>query len=195
VREVHFRRGFVEAVKCTARAFITHGGRWAEAAPLREATLTTAADRAGPLADCRHLRGLAALTISDRRFDDEQVETLARSLHLRLAALTIRDATYIVNYRGNHIYDRGLRALGAAAFLPRLERLHVSLAGVGPGGLLGLLGPGRTALRSLSLVRAGLGDAGAVDPAGAPGLGGVRELALEDCAVEDAGLHALLGRF
>src|SRR5262245_32687722 len=140
-RRVGSRRGHLEYIHCTAHAFISRGGGWAAAAPVRGVSLDRLAGRARQLTACRHCAALAELGLLGRRVDDEDVGAVLQSPHLsRLTALTVRRS--FDGLAGTLVGDGTLRRL-ADGPLPALVRLRLaSLTGFGAGSVARLLRSG-----------------------------------------------------
>ena len=116
-----FRRGFVEAVSATAHAFATRGAAWCAQTPLREACITAVAGRGDRLATAPHLNGLAALTVEDARFGDDELAALAASPYLDgLRDLSIRghaDCGTLVTDQGSALWHPLRSCCGSPASL------------------------------------------------------------------------------
>jgi uncharacterized protein (TIGR02996 family) len=123
--ECRFRRGFVEEIELSVRAFLAWNTELFRRAPIRRARLRHEGPGDFPtdrLARCRNLRRLTSLDLSRPAevylpAAGVDVRALARSRHLdRLEALALD---------GQRIGDNGLRALAESPHLSRLKTLRV----------------------------------------------------------------------
>lgn len=103
-----FRRGFVEHVVMSARAFAEHAGELYAVAPIRFATLTGVAEHPEALAS-PHLARIAGLVMILQEVDDAAIAAIAASPHARrLRWLSIAS---------NRVTMRGIEAICASPHL------------------------------------------------------------------------------
>jgi Leucine-rich repeat (LRR) protein len=121
------RRGFVEGMSLTGRAFISFGERLMRMTPLREVRLVAVQPFLGELARCPHLAKLRRLDLTGNRIGSDGVEALAASPFLS----GLRE----LGLNGNHIGPAGFDALLAAPWLGNLTTLELADNGIGAAEL------------------------------------------------------------
>ena len=214
------RRGFVEGMSLSGRAFIRLGERLMRLTPLRDVRLVAVQPFLGELACCPHLAKLRRLDMSGNRIGCDGVQPLAASPYL----CNLRE----LGLNGNSIGSEGLNALLSApwirnltaleladdqlgsAELARLPALHSldfsgngldSIAELPTGlqrlklarcGLRQFTGARCESLRELDLSFNHLGPDGAAALADDTALSQLRFLDLNCNDIEDAGVKALL---
>jgi uncharacterized protein (TIGR02996 family) len=155
-----FRRGFVESVKITARAFLAHAPRLFALTPLRQVQILDLDHWADSLAACPFLDRLEALTIHAQYCGPSLAAALAHSPylhHLRQLRLS-----------RNRLGDEGLVHLCRRSW-PSLEELDLSDNGLTGAAALHLQkSQAFPRLRCLQLRDNDLGTAGAVHLAEGP---------------------------
>jgi uncharacterized protein (TIGR02996 family) len=155
-----FRRGFVESVKITARAFLAHAPRLFALTPLRHVQILDLDHGADSLAACPFLDRLEALTIHAQYCGPSLAAALARSPylhHLRQLRLS-----------RNRLGDEGLVHLCRRSW-PSLEELDLSDNGLTGAAALHLQkSQAFPRLRCLQLRDNDLGPAGACHLADGP---------------------------
>ena len=181
-----FRRGFLERVTITARAFLHHAAKLFHFAPvLCDVRLHGTHGLVGDLAACPGLGNLSALDFTACGLTDADLEALAGSPYLgRLRSLNLRG--------WGRITSSGVGLLVAAPGLERLESLNLRHTGVGVGGASELASsPHAARLTDLNLDNNALGDSGAQLLAGSKHLGGLVSLSLSGNVITDRGARAL----
>jgi uncharacterized protein (TIGR02996 family) len=112
-----FRRGFVEEIAISAKAFLAHADRIHAWGPIREVHFRGAERRMPELAACPTLARVTFLDLSDNFIRDVGVKTLVTSLHVaRLEGL---------NLGSTGIGDPAVRAVAASTTLPSLRELFL----------------------------------------------------------------------
>jgi uncharacterized protein (TIGR02996 family) len=112
-----FRRGFVEEIAISAKAFLQHADRILAWGPIPEVHFQGADRKMPELAACPALANVTFLDLSDNYLRDVGVKTLVQSPHLgRLEGL---------NLGSTGIGDQAARALAAATTLPSLRELYL----------------------------------------------------------------------
>jgi uncharacterized protein (TIGR02996 family) len=197
---IQFCRGFVERVSATAHAFICHGARWVEKAPIRLAQLRGVAGRGHQLAACLHLQGISDLRICDSRFGDKDLAPLAACPHLgRLRSLTVcgrmDDLSYVGATSGARVSHRGLRRLAEASFFPSVLILSITSDGTLGSPAVDALGASGATLgiRRLTLCNGVIDDRGAVSIANGHSYQNLARLWLPGNRITASGLTALAG--
>ncbi|HVL11075.1 MAG TPA: TIGR02996 domain-containing protein [Gemmata sp.] len=136
-----FRRGFVEVVWLSARAFLDRAAGLFAQAPVRELRVTRATPE-----DFRRLMGsprlgrLRGLDLSDRRLGDAAVAELVRSQF----SASLRE----LRLRGCGLTDLAAHLLAEAGGAWPLQELDVSHNAIGPAGLDALRGRFGDAVRA-----------------------------------------------
>jgi uncharacterized protein (TIGR02996 family) len=186
-----FRRGFIEAVDCSARALLACGDRLFAQAPLGELTLYDAGGRLERLARCGFLARLTTLRLtasSEPLCQPQRVRpfmTLLGSAHLR--NLRVLDLT------GCSLGAAGVSCLACVSNPEHLAELGLGGNGLGDDAVAALVGSRyRGALEVLDLRGNAVTDEGArllARPASLPRL---RWLRLEHNPITDVGVEALL---
>jgi uncharacterized protein (TIGR02996 family) len=157
-----FRRGFVEEVTVDARHFPKHADTFF-AAPLRLVRLLHAGGVIQEVAECRHLRRLRALHLTDNNLGNRGLSTLLASPYL--GGLTT------LRLGNNGLTDTGAVLLANAANLAGLAALNLSRNAIGDAGAEALAAsPNLAGLTSLHLGSNLIRDAGAHALARGPGL-------------------------
>jgi uncharacterized protein (TIGR02996 family) len=165
-----FRRGFVEEVTVDARHFPRHADTFF-AAPLRLVRLLHAGSVIQEVAECRHLRRLRALHLTDNNLGNRGLSTLLASPYL--GGLTT------LRLGNNGLTDTGAVLLANAPNLTGLAALNLSRNAIGDAGAEALAAsPNLAGLTSLHLGSNLLRDAGAHALAAAPGLRRLKALDL-----------------
>jgi uncharacterized protein (TIGR02996 family) len=169
-----FRRGFVEEVTVDTRQLPKHADALF-AAPLRLVRLLHAGGVIQEVAECRHLRRLRALHLTDNNLGNRGLSTLLASPHLGgLATLRLGN---------NGLTDTGAALLANAANLAGLESLNLSRNAIGDAGAEALArSPNLAGLTSLHLGSNLVRDAGAHALAAAPELRRLTSLDLSNGA-------------
>lgn len=152
-RDFVVRRGFVEGMSLSGRAFISAGGALFRLAPLREVRLVAVQPFLDELARCPHLAGVRRLDLSGNRIGSAGARSLAGSHRLdRLSELVLS---------GNDLGTDGIAAVAGASWLPRLRVLEAADNRLGPRELEVLLSAEVKGLVELDLSRNPLGPEGA----------------------------------
>jgi uncharacterized protein (TIGR02996 family) len=158
-----FRRGFPEEMTADARPFLDHAGRIFAAAPVRLARLLHGGTVTEALAECRHLRRLCSLHLTDNGLGDDGLRTLLASPHL--------GGLRCLRLGNNDLGDEGAALLARAAGLVGLTSLTLSRNAIGDEGAAALAGSRHLGnLTALDLGNNGIQDAGARALAEAAGL-------------------------
>jgi uncharacterized protein (TIGR02996 family) len=169
-----FRRGFVEEVTADARHFHQHADAFFTA-PLRLVRLLHAGGVIQSLAECRHLRRLRALHLTDNNLGNRGLSTLLASPSL--GGLTT------LRLGNNGLTDTGAVLLANASNLAGLEVLNLSRNAIGDAGAEALAAsPNLRRLTSLHLGSNLIRDAGAHALAAGPGLRRLTGLDLSNAA-------------
>jgi uncharacterized protein (TIGR02996 family) len=126
-----FGRGFVEEVTADAHHFLQHADIFFAAAPLRLVRLLHAGAVIGAVAECRHLRRVRALHLTDNGLGDGGLAALLASPHLG-SLRTLR-------LGNNGIGDMGAALLAGAATLAGLTALNLSRNSIGDAGAAALV--------------------------------------------------------
>jgi uncharacterized protein (TIGR02996 family) len=157
-----FRRGFVEEVTADAHHFLQQADAFF-AAPLRLVRLLHAGSIIQALAECRHLRRLRALHLTDNNLGNRGLSTLLASPYL--------DGLTTLRLGNNGLTDTGAVLLANAANLAGLAALNLSRNAIGDAGAEALAASVNLgALTSLHLGSNLIRDGGAHALATAPGL-------------------------
>jgi hypothetical protein len=220
-KDLVVRRGFVEGMSLSGRAFISLGERIQRLTPLREVRLVAIQPFVGELARCPHLAKIRRLDLRGDRIGRDGVKELAASAFLgglRELGLSGNDlgpeglkellaAGWASNLTAIELADNGLDSVSLAGFA-NLTSLDLSGNPLGPdvgvpSGLrrlvlsrcgLGQLPTGTLgSLRELDLSFNALGPVGAADLADDTALSQLRVLDLGFSDVESAGAVALCG--
>jgi uncharacterized protein (TIGR02996 family) len=112
-----FRRGFVEEIAISAKAFLAQADRILEGGPIREVHFRGAERKMPELAACPALSRVTFLDLSDNYIRDIGVKTLVTSLHLT--------SLEGLNLGTTGIGDQAVRAIAAASTLPSLRELYL----------------------------------------------------------------------
>jgi uncharacterized protein (TIGR02996 family) len=145
-----FRRGFVQEVGMSGRAFMTSAEELFARAPVRHVTFSrTPTARLPALTECPHLGRLRSASFAHKAIGPRGAEYLARCPHLaRLEAL---DLTHC------RIGDTGLAALASSPYLTRLSALDLWNNDLGAEGVVLLVSaPNLSRLAYLSVGRVSL---------------------------------------
>ena len=112
-----FRRGFVEEIAISAKAFLDQADRILAWGPIREVHFRGAERKMPELADCPALSRVTFLDLSENFIRDIGVKTLVASPHLTCVEG--------LNLGSTGIGDQSARALAAATTLPSLRELYL----------------------------------------------------------------------
>lgn len=153
VEVAEFRRGFVEVVRLTARAFIRSAARLFRLAPIRRVELTKLAGVVSELADCPELANVVELDVSGNELGSRGLRPLFASPHLTgLRRLELSNCG---------IDPFGVRFLAEAPMLAGLHTLDLARNGLGaPGAEALAASPNLSGLRELNLHGNGIAVAG-----------------------------------
>jgi uncharacterized protein (TIGR02996 family) len=186
-KDLVVRRGFVEGMSLSGRAFISLGGDLLRLTPLREVRLVAVQPYIGELAGCPHLAKLRRLDLSGNRIGAAGVRKLAESAFLG----GLRELGLSANDPGSE----GLASLVAAPWRENLDVLELAENGIGAPELRSFVTARFAHLVALDLSCNPLGQRGAevLAKAGfAPRLG---RLALSRCKLGSVGAAVLfMGR-
>jgi uncharacterized protein (TIGR02996 family) len=217
VRDLVFRRGFVEEVEVSYEQFMSNAPALFQIAPLRHAEVVSwddSRDTLPLLAACPHLRGLRTIGLSFgcyevseaafRRLADlppllgRLVKVFAVECHIGASAVaSVLRSPHLVQLSDVYLSDCDLfGADGARAFagsnLSRLARLTLHKNYLGNAGVAVLLEcPVASQLTALGLACCEVGDAGAKALANSPQLSCLTKLYLDDNEIGDEGAQAL----
>ena len=187
VLDLHFQRGFVEAITLQQEEFLQQADAWFKATPIRRVRFLTTPSSAPllpRLAASPHLARLSALDFTRNYLGDDGVEILAASPHLgQLASLDLTN---------NDVGDRGVAALASSPNLSGLLALQLGSNHIGDQGGRGLaFSQHGQRLVSLDLCGNPLGDQGVELLAASPSFCRLESLALARSGVGNAGARAL----
>lgn len=182
VRSYEFRRGFVERIRLDAPAFLRHGDRLFQLAPIGEVELFARGTSLPALSSGPYLSRVTSLELDCSGADPTQQQQLFSSASLRgLSSLRVRA-----------LQLPGLQALAAARSLGRLETLDLGFNPLDLEGLLALAGSDRLpALRTLLVNHCQLSTANVEVLARSPLLEQLTALDLRSNALSPAGVSAL----
>jgi uncharacterized protein (TIGR02996 family) len=168
-----FRRGFVEEVTADAHHFLQHADSFCAAVPLRLVRLLRAGAVIQAVAECRHLRRVRALHLTDNNLGDGGLSILLASPHLaELRTLRLGN---------NGLTDAAAALLARARNLAGLTTLNLSRNALGNAGAAALAAsPYLDGLTSLDLGDNQIGDAGAAALVAAPRLARLTTLDLSN---------------
>jgi uncharacterized protein (TIGR02996 family) len=169
------RRGFVEGMSLSGRAFISLGERIMRLTPLRDVRLVGVQPFIGELARCPHLARLRRLDLRGNRIGPNGMKTLAASNFLG----GLRE----LGLSGNAVRAAGLDSLLAESWSSNLTVLELAANHLGPEQLSRLNGSNLPKLESLDLSDNSVG-AGVVLPAG------LRRLRMSHCGLGPASFQA-----
>jgi uncharacterized protein (TIGR02996 family) len=148
-----FRRGFIDEVWTTARAFSAHARRLFRSAPLLHVHLDRAAHRVRDLVGCAFLSRLTGLYLDSAGVVDDDMRVLARSASL--------GGLSVLNLHHNWISVRGVQFLTGSPHLTRLADLDLSSNPISDAGVQALASPFCIAgLTALDLSGCGVGREG-----------------------------------
>jgi uncharacterized protein (TIGR02996 family) len=125
-----FRRGFIEEIATGANRFVQHAELLFERAPLLEVHLSRSREHVETLAQCRWLKRLRHLDLSNNFVRDEGVRHLAQSPFLA--------ELHGLNLSSTALGDAGVRALAASPYLTNLRELYLCDNRIGPAGIRAL---------------------------------------------------------
>lgn len=182
-KDLVIRRGFVEGVSLSGRAFISLGGELLKLTPLREVRLVAVQAFVGELARCPHLATLRRLDLAGNRIGANGVRALAQSEHLG----GLRELGLSANDPGSD----GLASLTAAPWLRNLTALELAENGIGADAVQALATAPLDAIDGLDLSRNPLGGRGAAELARADFVPRLGRLALFRCDLRTAGANVL----
>jgi uncharacterized protein (TIGR02996 family) len=186
-KDLVVRRGFVEGMSVSGRAFISLGGELLRLTPLREVRLVAVQPYMGELAHCPHLAKLRRLDLFGNRIGAVGVRELAGSEFLG----GLRELGLSANDPGSD----GLARLVAAPWLGNLAAVALADNGVGPRELKVLAAAPFREIAALDLSRNPLGERGATGLARADFVSRLRRLALFRCDLGTVGARLLfIGR-
>jgi uncharacterized protein (TIGR02996 family) len=156
-----FRRGFIDEVWTTARAFSTYAARLFRSAPLRHVHVARAAGRVGDVTACALVHRLTSLYLDAAGLTDRDAWVLARSPYVSgLSVLCLHN---------NRITSRGVQALAESPHLTRLADLDLGCNPITVAGVQALVAPScLTGLAALDLSGCGVGREGANALASSP---------------------------
>jgi uncharacterized protein (TIGR02996 family) len=140
--------------------------------------------------DIGHLESVATQLFALEPIQELELIDATEAAIRRLAKLTgIRVRSLLVRGR---IGDAGVKELGAAPFMPDLQRLNVAGNGIGPDGVAELTASARGPLETLVLTDDRIGDDGAARLGASELRRSLRRLYLTRCGLGAEGLEALL---
>ena len=180
-----FRRGFVEGMSLSGRAFLSNGDSLFRMTPLREVRLVAVQPFAGELARCEHLTRLRRLDLTGNRIGPVGMRELAESAFL--------GGLKELGLSGNDLGADGAAALRAAKWLPGLKGLELADNRLGPTDLEPLLSLTSHDLTNLDLSRNPLGVAGGDILARSSLLPHLRRLRVAHCQLGAEGAASLFG--
>jgi uncharacterized protein (TIGR02996 family) len=186
VGDAFFRRGFVEQVSLSARAFLAHAETIWQTAPVRWLTVQEDAwEEIDKLAASPHLGRLRRLSMRDNHLESYEIGALLKSPHLtRLVELDLS---------GNRLDAYALRSLAECPSVPGLRRLEIGENAVTSAGLIALAdSPFFRALKLLNVEAANVGAAGVEALACQGGLPNLEALDLSRNRIGRRGLRALI---
>ncbi len=178
-----FRRGFVEGMSLSGRAFLSNGDSLFRLTPLREVRLVAVQPFLGELARCELLTRLHRLDLTGNRIGPAGMRELAESAFLgRLKELGLS---------GNDLGADGAAALRAARWLSGLKGLELADNRLGPAEVGPLLVAAGADLTTLDLSRNLLGVAGGDILARSSVLPHLRRLRVAHCQLGAEGTASL----
>jgi uncharacterized protein (TIGR02996 family) len=182
-KDLVVRRGFVEGMSLSGRAFISLGGELLRLTPLREVRLVAVQPYTDELARCPHLAKIRRLDLAGNRIGARGVRGLSESECLG----GLRELGLSANDPGRD----GLRALLAAPWLGSLTALELADSGLGSDEFRSVAAAGFPGLAGLDLSRNPLGERGATELTRAEFVPRLRRLALFRCDLGTAGGRVL----
>lgn len=178
-KDLVVRRGFVEGMSLSGRAFISLGGELMRLTPLREVRLVAVQPYLGELARGPHLANLLRLDLSGNRIGPAGVRELAGSAFLG----GLRE----LGLSGNDACGEVL----AAPWVGNLTTLELADNGLAAAEVRALAAVGFPQLASLDLSRNPLGEDGAEELAKADFLSRLCHLAVSRCGLGPVGAEVL----
>lgn len=182
-KDLVVRRGFVEGLSLSGRAFISLGSELVRLTPLRDVRLVAVQPYLGELARCPHLASLRRLDLAGNRIGPTGVRELAGSRFLG----GLRE----LGLSGNDAGGEGLAALLAAPWVGNLTALDLTDNGLAAAEVPAVAAVPFPELAALDLSRNSLGEDGAEELAKAEFLPRLRRLALSRCGLGPVGAEVL----
>jgi uncharacterized protein (TIGR02996 family) len=182
-KDLVVRRGFVEGMSLSGRAFISLGGDILRLTPLREVRLVAVQPFTDELARCPHLARLRRLDLAGNRIGARGVRELSESAYLG----GLRELGLSANDPGRE----GLARLVAAPWLGNLAGLELADNTIGPEELKSLTAAPFREIAALDLSRNPLGERGAQELARADVVSRLRRLVLFRCDLRSVGGRVL----
>ncbi|MDB5308671.1 MAG: hypothetical protein JWO38_2873 [Gemmataceae bacterium] len=182
-KDLVFRRGFVEGMSLSGRAFISSGGVLSRYTPLREVQLVAVQPFMAELARCPHLANLRRLDLTGNRIGPAGVGELAGSTYL--------DGLREFELSGNDLRSNGAVALRTAPWLPNLTALGLADNRLGAADVQTLLATRVAELVALDLSGNPLGETGAAGLVESGVKSSLRRLGLSRCGFGPAGAGTL----
>jgi uncharacterized protein (TIGR02996 family) len=169
VKQVEFRRGFAEAVKLRAEAFLEHAEDLFRLAPINTIDFVNIGDHAAAVAGSKHLRKLKGLGLTDSRFLSGQRGTWNRQ-------------TYQRERIENPLGPNTLRTVFGSKFLRGIRHLAVPNCQLRAEGVRFLAGwNGLAEIESLDLRNNDFDEGDVAGLAASKHLGNLRTLRMESC--------------